>query len=681
MISGPRVAMTLNMIKQTPDVESPDPMQFPTGYETEYAKYLFNDRSDVDGRVYTSIARKCIGSLSPVEHTLFIKSVDDEGNESIHIHEVSPRKKHHDIFVSELKLTKEGNNAVRRNGHVSKGMSYNQPQSYMDGEWAVSCSLPTAIMSDSSLIEDSYKIAKSAASKMLCYGTKDYIFNLKPGQTLLNIWGDINNPRYVPRVGDIIGPSGQVIGVSDLSAVDPAIELSDVHLHKPIAFYNNIHHNDGDAEGLNRAVVIDVEVLRNDQKDYSGPNVSFNIPDKVQEELDQHAKKNREYYENIVHTHMRLASEYGGEKRIPYSYKARRLIYEAIAKAPRALNDKIPGIMYRPTVRKKKGIERVYAYDSIETYRIKVTVRYPFPLTVSGKIADFSGTKGIISNIAEDEDMPLDEFGQRVMVMRCCGAQLRRSTYLPIYLIYMSHASRHVVDSLKDKYREEGIEAIWPELIELSRTFNDLWADLIDEIHSTKAQKEELWEEITNRYFRASLPTDNNLTPLEICRLLKGKYKIKKSKLLITRPDGKKEWTAKEFYIGNIPTIRLDKHGREFSSISSPRFDPFGTIAKTTAHEATFRPAPTKTITYISESEDRLMKNHGDEGYVDEIKDRSNNPLVSKIETINILRSPTPMNIDAAVDREKHPLGKARPLQMVQHVHRVGGLEIKKVKK
>ena len=679
-ISGGRVCMNGNQLKQTPDPDHPDPLQFPTGNEMEYGKYLFNDRSDIDGVVIANIQRRGMGMPDTLERVLFIKTIGGK-KEKIAIHEIKRRHKHHETFVSELKMTEEGERIVRSYGPVvSKGLNYNQPNSYINGEWAISTSLPTAIMSDHSLIEDSYRISDWAADKHMSWGVKDYIMVIKPGQTLANLWGTVDNPRYLPRIGEKIKRSGKVIGVCDLSIDDLALELSDYYLHDPVAFYTNIHHNDGDATGLERATVVDVEVTRNDSKGLDGPNPNFNIPDLVQHELDAHASKYREFYSKVLIEHMKLAVEYNGEEKIPYTNKARRIVYEAIAKSPQTLFDKTLVPKYRPSI-DRPNVARVYAYDRIETYRVKITVRYPIPLTVSGKISDFSGTKGIVSNISPVADMPVDEDGNIVHVMRCCGAQLRRSTYLPVYIIFMSHTAREVMRSIKEVYAHGGIEEAWPLMIDLTATFNPEWAEVVEMTHESTKQREELYKEVCDTRLRVLIPNDYDLSFYEICGLLKDKYGIKKKRLLLTLKDGSKEWTVNKFYVGNIQTIRLDKHGREFSSISSARFDPFGTIAKTTADETTFRPAPTKANTIISESEDRLLKNHGDSSLVDEIKDRSNNPIVADHETINVLRHPTPQNMEAAVNRQLYPLGHSRPMEILQHCHRVAGIELQKVKK
>ena len=681
-IQGMRVSMEGGHIKQTAPIIDPDPIQWPTGNELEYGKYLFNDKSLVDGTTLRVFKRTSPGSYQPLEQAIFVRTFGDDG-ESIDILEVHNRIKHDDIFASELELTDEGKQALRSSGGgVYKGMNINQPPQFKDGEFVFGRCLPTAVISDPSLIEDSYTISDTAADGFMAYGYKKYIANLKNGQTLANLFGDTENPQFLARVGDAIGDSGKVLGVINWNYDDAALELGDGDLYDPVAFYNKIQHNDGDASGGREARVVDVKVIRNDQKNYeTSPMVKFGIPDKVQEELDVHAFKTREYYENILKYHTELAKEYGGEENIPYTRKANRFIYEAIAMAPFALMGKGKGMKYFSKHLKTLNYNKNYAFERIETYRVEVTVRYPLPLTKSGKISDLSGTKGIVSKIVPEEDMPIDEFGNRVHSMRAADATLRRSTYLPIYMIFMSHAAREVINNrVEQAYSEGGIDAAWPLLIELSSDFNPEWAAVLDETHSTKESREVLYEEIKDTRFRAWLPNDYEKSFYEISRLLKTKYKVRKSKLLITKPNGEKVWTEKEFYIGDVYTIRLNKTGREFSSISSCRFDPFGTIAKTNSDEISMRPAPTKACKWISESEKRLLNEHGAGELSAECHDRSNNPVVARIQDYTVLTHPTPMNIECAVDRELYPLGNSKPHQILQHVHHVAGLELQKLR-
>lgn len=691
-ISGPRVTMQGLQLKQTQGIDYPMVMQFPTGNEFEYGKYLINNRSNVDGSVIAVCTRVSYNSNVALERCVFIRQYtddeDNDGRERIHIHEIKNRIHHHETFASELELTPEGKSAVHDNrARVFKGMSYNQTNSFKDGEWVNSVQVPTAIISDHRLIEDSYAMSDEYAPYFLSWGYKKYVTNLSQAQTLLNQWGDVDKPRFLPYVGESIGPDGKVIGSVDLVKEDMAFSLSDIGNFDPIAFYTKIHHNDGDSSGLGRAKVVDIEVIRASGrgKGDTRPNKSFEIPDNVQAELDLYADKTQQYYVDILKTHARLAIEYRGEKNIPYSNKARRIIYEAISRAPRTLqrlaqDPEFRG--YHPDTGNGTN-QTTFAWEKIETYRIAITVKYPIPLTVSGKISDYSGTKGIISNIYKVEDAPVDEHGRIVHCMRCCDAQLRRSTYLPLYIIYSSHAVREICDDIFKQYDsgEINLDKAWEEVIELTKIFNEEWAEVTNMVHPTDKDKLELFDYIKKNYFRARVANDQDKSFLDICRELNEKYGIKKTKLLLTKEDGSKVWTENEFFVGNIPTIRLDKHGREFSSISAPRFDAFGTITRTISSESTHRPVATKAITWLSESEQRLMRNHGVGELVDEISDISNNPEVADVINENVLTAAQPSNMEECVDRKKYPLGNSRPMQMIQHVMRVGGDTLCKTKR
>lgn len=680
-ISGMRVSMVGGHIKQTAPIIYPELVQWPTGNELEYGKYLFNDKSLVDGTTLRVFKRVSPGNYQALEQAIFVRSFGDNG-EAIDILEIHNRIKHDDVFASELELTEDGKQALRSSGGgVYKGMNLNQPPQAKDGEFAFGRCIPTAVISDPSLIEDSYTMSDEAAEGFMAYGYKKYVTSLKNGQSLANVMGTPTEPQYIPRVGDSIGANGKVMGVIEWSEEDAALELSDGDLYDPVAYYNKIQHNDGDPSGKGDARVVDVKVIRNDQKNFeTSPIPKFNIPDRVQVELDQHAFKTREYYENILNYHIELAKEYGGEANIPYTRKATRFIYEAIAMAAHVLMGKGRKSKYFSKHLQTLNYNKNYAFERIETYRIEVTVRYPIPLTKSGKISDLSGTKGIVSKIMPVEDMPVDENGNRVHCMRAADATLRRSTYLPIYIIFMSHTAREVVsDKIVEAYKEGGIDAAWPLMVELSRDYNPEWAEVLEDTHTTDEQREVLYEEIRDVRFRAWIPNDYEKSFYEISRLLKEKYKVRKSKLLITKPNGEKVWTEKEFYIGDVYTIRLNKTGREFSSISSCRFDPFGTIAKTNSDEIPLRPAPTKACKWISESEERLLAEHGAGELAAECHDRANNPLVARQQDYTVLTHPTPMNIECAVDREEHPLGHSRPHQILQHTHHIAGLELQKL--
>ena len=69
-----------------------------------------------------------------------------------------------------------------------------------------------------------------------------------------------------------------------------------------------------------------------------------------------------------------------------------------------------------------------------------------------------------------------------------------------------------------------------------------------------------------------------------------------------------------------------------------------------------------------------LVSYIGDE-FVSEMMDRNNNPATHKQIIENLLSAEKPTNIDNLVDRSVHPFGGAKPVQLVNHILQVSGVE------
>lgn len=705
--SGARVSMAAGHMKSAAPIDHPDPMVHFTGADSNYHDVLFNDIVEESGTVCifndNGVHRKAVftrtaqvGSSVPLEHAIFFRRNETSpgmlNKPVMDVIEINHYTSHDNVFTSE-KRTSEKLRAILRGETtlLDKDDILTTMNCMKDGEFVDAVALPTVCISHPDIIEDSYTISKSAAARMHASGLKEIWVSLRDDEYLLDTYGkDTLNgrvPQYFPNVGEAIRDDGLVVATRVNDPLYAAIDAMAGEVQHASPFFDQCEYVDADPLHYqnptedNGSRVIDIQVWRDETSCSNGVN---NIKATVENKtiLDQYAIALKDYYREIVRFYFLMKDD------VVWSPKACEFLEKAFASETHEVyqefHREIRGIVdgavrrgeYMRDTMETKIINRIKApveralRDPIKTYTIKIVVRYPIPVTVSSKITDFSGTKGIVGDVRDDEEMPINEFGERIHSIRSMNAVVRRSTYSALFHIYWSAASEQLKMHLKPMLDQGKVDECWNILMDYVARYNIDWANGLNETHTTRAEKEALFTEIYNFTIRIWLPHELHANPIEITQSL-GEYAPKKSKLLITNYDGVQEWTKNEFYTGNVMTLRLDKTGREFSSISSMYTNFLGCIDASGQGRGSY-PINYSPKKWGGEGEHRLTDGFG-RGLFDEVHNRSNCPDVHRQLVEGLYESDTPSNPGVLVDRVKYPLGDSQTDKMIDNIHRCEG--------
>ena len=644
-VSGSRGAMVGGHKKSAAPVDTPDVQLHFTGASREYYKYVFNSvvgeagqimsYLDLKGVKHSSVIKRNSGTVSGgvISQVIFYQRQGSEGGVThIDVIEVESRTKHDNIFSSKLTPSAKLNN-LQAGDYLQKGDVLNTVPSQIGKEFADGVNLLTTTMSHPEIIEDSYLISDRAANKMHAYGIKRFFIALRDYEYFLNTYGTLDAPKYFPSVGDAVRDDGLVAAVRKHDPMFAALDMSIADTMEHSTYYDSCYHVDADPKHVNNrddpdsgSRVIDLRVWRNEASVSIRNGEEFNKIRATNQnitELDIPAKNLKSYYGQIVQFYLyQLKCVYGDSSRIKFSPEATRVICEAMASEAGTYSREFSNLP-RSSNTPLSAVERIYQYSPITHYSVEIVVRYPIPVTVSSKITDLSGTKGIVGAVKPLHEMPYDPItGDYVDVVRSSNAVMRRSTYAGIYHIYWDAASLQMRAKLNE-VKEYNIQAAWDMLLDYLNIYNPMWAEVIDSAHKDNSSKVQLFNELNNTGVRIYLPHHLDNTPMEITLAL-GKYKPEKHQLEITNYKGERELTKEAFYVGNVHTLRLDKTGREFSSTSSMRVNYLGMVSVALPNERDSRPVNDKCIKWGGESERRLVDGFGGKLF-DVIHYRANN--------------------------------------------------------
>lgn len=711
-ISSMRGSMNGGHRKSTAAPDNPHPQLHFTGASIEYGKYMFNDKVLDDGTIITynvnGTQKRAIfqrrdrrGGRNVVQTSLFyIRDEKHKGMPVIDAITVNPNTKHDHVFGSELKPTQDLKDILSgKTNAVRKDTDLNRPGSWVNGEFCDSLNLTTATLSDPDTIEDAYVFSETAAELFGGWGYFVTTMYLKPDECLLDTYGEVVGgvyvPRYFPEVGQAIRDDGLLIAKRRHDPLFGGITMSGGYLTEPDPHHDECVYVDADPKYIrNRddsrgSRVVDVRVIRNDVDAKNGgiratgDNIKF---------LDEFAYALKQYYREIVDMYFSI-----DPTKYVWGPEAYHLVEQALASelhevahlyekqidreistlvrdrvtANAALNSMKPASRV-PHLKREGAI--------IETYSIKITVKYPLPVTVSSKVTDNGGAKGIIGKVAPDEDMYRDERGQIIHVVRSSNAVGRRSTYSSVYQIFWDAASRDVRSKVNEMVAGGDLKGGWEHLMEYLAHYNTLWSTTLDTVHDTDESKLKLLEEMNNVGVRIFLPHDLEYNPIEMTEKVRAKYPPFKSRLQFTDEDGQRKWTKERIYVGTLPTYRLDKVGREFKSTASMRTNFLGVVSTgggPGVNKPNSYPVKDEAICYGGESERRLFKNYSGMLF-DYLYDVNNNPQTHEVMVRGLFTSDTPSNPGILVDRKKYPLGHNIPITLMNELHACEGFRLVK---
>ena len=659
-MSASRGSMVGGHKKSAAPLDSPDyPLHF-TGQGREYAKYVFNhvvgnngtviSYHDVSGKRHPAIIKRTADRLSgdTISQVIFYQRMSSEGGRPyIDAMEIESFTRHDNVFSSKLTPT-EKLESLDVGSVLTKDEELTRVPSQVGKEFCDGVNLLTTTMSHPDIIEDSYLISDRAAEKMHAYGLKRFFISLRDNEYLLNTYGTAENPKYYPSIGEAVRDDGLVAAVRKHDPVFAALDMSIADTMEHSTYYDSCYHVDADPKHVNNredpktgSRVVDIRVWRNEasiSQDRDGERNKIRSTDENIRILDESAKGLKHYYSQIVQFYLyHLKSSYG---KIDFSPEATRIICEAMASEAHNFRrefEKIRTGKDTPIT----AVERIYQYSPISHYSLEIIVRYPIPVTVSSKMTDLSGTKGIVGAVRPLHEMPRDPVtGEYIDVVRSSNAVMRRSTYAGLYHIYWDSASLKLRDELNE-LREYDVHAAFDRFCDYLSKYNERWADVIRMSHTTEDKIQDLFKDIDEVGVRIHLPHELDDTPVDITKRIREDYKPRKTQLEITNYMGERELTKEKFYYGNVYTLRLDKTGREFSSTSSMRTNYLGMISVSLPNTRDSRPVNDKPIKYGGESEHRLLTAYARRLF-HTIHYRANNAEAHYGIVMGLYESPTP---------------------------------------
>ena len=638
--SSPRQSMLAKQMGQTLVIKGAEPRFIQTGNEREIGKYTFNKTFDNNSYIvavipkYPHIHGPNSIDYSPVKTVIFENN--DDPTLELDVMYLEDHFSMHHYFGFRYKYNDNVLRRIKKGASVPAGTKVaDSPGVDEHGDYAYGVNANVVLSSHPGGAEDGVIMSQSFAKKLTTtlYETREFTFG--DGAVPLNIYGDDNNYKIFPDIGDRVREDGIICALREYIPELAPCDLS-------IDAVQHVTEFDKMQFAPPGSRVVDVTVM----KGSSQPSVIFTgQEDQVMKYHDRHMA----YYEEIRDVYQKMKARLGASLAI--SCEFHRLLVEAEA----MLDDKI-------TLKKKR--------NRLAPWTVTITVEYELSAENGFKITDTHGGKSVTVTVKPDEEMPVDKMGNVADLIVDDNSVIKRLIKGKLHEHYIAGSMRDTTHRLRDmakKYKgyitDEGYDEMFEYLLGIykiiSPRFYDKFAEIQPDIknHVDKVLEDGIY---------IWVPTDNPVSYMDVVKLLVKHYPTCNGPVEFVNHRGEKETTVNNVIIGQIYYMLLEKIANDYSAVSSAKLQHFGLPSKPSNSNKYDNPIKMTPVRF-GESEYRLFVATVGGYETAEIADRSTNLRAHEEILSNMLKAEQPSNVYSLIDRNVFPIGEGFIQKIVHH--------------
>jgi len=364
--SSSREQMFASHISQALVIKGSTERRIQTGMEREFGKYTFSVKMPVNAEIIRVIDRyrNKIGLDSIPVNPQTIVIYEDVATKEIGMVNIPNYCSYHQYFGFEYK-TKPALSEIYAGAFIKKDTILMDSPSITDNggyKYGRECNM--AFMSHPAVSEDGIAICrdvlpyfsfKTYETRVVEYGSKRFA---------LNLYGDENNYKPFPDIGDFIREDGILMGLRTYDKDLAVVQQSVFDLMEPDMTYDRLTYAGGRG-----GKVIDIRI-RHDDKGTAVPGAAS-----MDVQPEKYDRARRQFYNDIVQTYQKLKRERGEGLRLTPEFH--RMVTEALV----SINTDSPPIV------------KLYRQAPLDDWRIEFVIEYDNVPNVGNKLTDCHGGK------------------------------------------------------------------------------------------------------------------------------------------------------------------------------------------------------------------------------------------------------------------------------------------------
>ena len=663
--SSPRGLMMSSHIAQLVVLNNPEENMIQTGLEYEFGKHALSKRIDGAVEVIAVIDRyKHIITNANTEKVVVYRDLETGEIDCL---EMPAFNAYHPYFGFKYKFTEKAETLIIGDTIEDEDLAV-PPTMKEDGGYGFGRDVNVAFMSLPEVDEDGFVVSES-----MCKDFKFKIFEkryIEVGNDsfLLNLYGDEDNYKPFPDIGEYINDTGVVAASRKYnSEYAPALySKKDLMEFNPI-FDEAVYTREG------KGKIIDIKVHNN-------PNKKKALPSGTDAQCRKYSVALVAFYEQIIQVYERLEQEYGRYNReFIIGNRFNTLVVEAL------------GIVESSNI--KSPLKKMYRKEMLDLYRIEFVIEFEYDLSVKNKITDLHGGKGTIVSVWKDEDMPVDANGNRADIIMDPRATISRLNIGRLYERYTKAGVATVTRIVRERFKQFNKSDIYDltntekeDLFRIILEFVDLIQNELTvayhKVYDSKnySAMESVLVETIQKGFKIFLAVDGELRKYEIVENLRNsRFRRPYGPVKFTY-HGKQKISKENVLIAPMYIILLSKIADTGLYTASAKLNQFGlpiVVSKFDKYRLPNRNSPTRTL---GETEGRIFAAYGGREFLAELKDMNASSKTHALVYKNILLADQPTNMPVAVDRSEHAYGTERGLEILNTLWNTVGMELKYIK-
>ncbi|BAW19249.1 putative DNA-directed RNA polymerase subunit beta [Ralstonia phage RP12] len=680
-------------------IAKPTPRRIQTGAEIQYGRATFSTKVERDCRIMAMIPfynTKMVGTEA-IRHnpeTVLIVEYQDDGE--IDCISMKEYFSNHQYFGFPYKNTDAARNLRVPDPRTGLGGSdllggtilQDSPSKRPDGNYCYGINLNVMFASFPEVAEDGVLLSEEAVPWLKTRKYEKRTVSYGSTHFALNIYGDENNYKPFPEIGDYVRADGLLMALRSYSDAYSAVEMSaaasrEVNYVFDKLTYVTPAHEEGMALGRGR--VIDIRVSHDVSRTPFAPNI-------CNEQALKYDRAARVFYKEVLRQYHVLKGNKPktGKNALRISHNFKNLVKHAYS------------VMQEEATNEEQRVQKIYRASPMDDFTIEFVVEYESTPTCGYKITDCWGGKGVVVKIVPKEDMPVDAAGNRAHIVMDAGATVSRQNLGRLYEQAYNAASRDLVKEFCDLFGVaypdiHGQKLTLADKMRVEEAFknhhtdsraNHAWDRFLSYIEIINMEMAEFYYDVARKGKRAehmiSLledgiylfhPSNNDRELPDAVDAIMKDYMPHMSRVTYRGNSGRMVTTKEPILIGECYFILLEKTGDDWTSVSSGKLQNFGILSHINNQDKHASPWRQQAIRAWGETETAIGTSYMGWLPMAEIIDRNNNIASHRMGVYTILRADKPTNIPVLVDRNKIPLGNAKPLELTKHLALCNGWE------
>lgn len=495
--------------------------------------------------------------------------------------------------------------------YLTKGTALKKSRASKDDTYRYGVNTNVGFVSSQSTAEDGFILSKSYGEKLLYHTYHKIIVNVGYDGVLVNCFGNINEYKPLPTVGDYIHENGTVCALRTIKDDYIAANCSNKDMLR-------INYGSDTVFKSKYGKVTDVKV-------YSNLKNKKSVMCHTYDYLEKFSNETLNYYKKIL-------SVVDSNKKLTMTGRLHRLYVKA----------------YSLVTAKDSKLNLTFKHNPLEGYRVEITVMHENKLVTGCKFSNSGGGKGVAVTIVDDELMPTDEFGNRAHMLVDMFSIVNRMNPGILYEQYISGVSR------KTKYlmsKETDYIKAFKLCVDMLSAFENkqyyYYKEILDK-RDLDVMKEIVDDIRDNELFiLIELGDKNNALVVE--ELRETIFAPKAVKSIIKTKDGFRE-TSDKIFIAPLYVLLLARTPDMFNATASAVTNHHGypvSIRSDIKKNSLYKDTPVK---FLSETDVRILFSCLEPKDALEFKKRSGSQDRHREVYREILNASKPSNIERLVD-------------------------------